>query len=65
VNILDQTSSGGKLIETPIITEVSAESLSKVFYNGDLVKIIYGENINMTGRVVRQEGDYIYILNLE
>lgn len=43
VNILEP-SADQKYKETSIITEVSAESLSKVFHNGDLVKIIFGEN---------------------
>ncbi len=65
VNILESSINNNIIKETPIITEVTSESLSKIFNLGDQVKIIYGDNINMTGRVVRQEGDYIYILNIE
>lgn len=53
VNILESSTNNSIIKETPIITEVTSESLSKIFNLGDQVRIIYGDNINMTGRVVR------------
>lgn len=53
VNILESQSNSNVLVETPIIMDVTSESLSKVFNLGEHVRVIYGDNINMTGRVVR------------
>ena len=53
VNILESHSHSNKITETSVITEVTSESLAKIFNIGDLVKIIYGDNTNMIGRVVR------------